>query len=267
MKNTLFARVFVGAMLVLSLVLATASCSNSVDTSNFSSVLDKVRSVSQGIDSYRWELGGFTNQTLPPAAMSKSTRAQMSGQGAYSSPDRLWEAQTITRVEQGSPYEDVFGFEIIQIGREVYDREIDQTQWEGKDEPPILKGVYFSPDHPMWLNFESLVEVEQLANENVRGIVCLHYKGKVDMNAYINTLDSPDSNFRQWMENMNTTLEVWIGADDYFIRKYVKNERNPYGMPTSESLSIPPGPEPRMTGVEVMEFYDCNEPIDIEPPL
>ncbi|GAG36797.1 unnamed protein product, partial [marine sediment metagenome] len=75
----------------------------------------------------------------------------------------------------------------------------------------------------------------------------------------------PDELHRQWLGYSDTTVELWIGEEDYLIRKYQADERNPY--PSMSELSPPAGSESRHVATEVAEFYDYNEPVDIEPPL
>ncbi|GAG05562.1 unnamed protein product, partial [marine sediment metagenome] len=230
------------------------------------------RSTSSKASSYRYQVTGITNVTTTHGLGEDwKTTMEWTEEGAYSSPHRLWTRHTVTATvaEGGWPEGDTHTSESVHIGSRCYQRTDGETHWTVDDDWGEAEGL-FGEGSSLLLNIDSLMDVERLPNETIRGIDCLHYRGKVDMDAYVDKLPDylyPDERYREWLGYSDTTVELWIGEDDYVIRKYQTDERNPYGMANTEELSTPAGPEARHVGTEVAEFYDYNEPVDIEPPL
>jgi hypothetical protein len=70
---------------------------------------------------------------------------------------------------------------------------------------------------------------------------------------------------REWWMLYDMTIELWIGKDDYLIRKYKYQGHNPYASPGQ--LLDPSEPQSSLTSTEIIEFYDYNQAIEIEPPI
>jgi hypothetical protein len=107
------------------------------------------------------------------------------------------------------------------------------------------------------MKFGTLVQV---VDETVNGALCLHYWGATDWNQLVDTkeasLNQADTQYEQKFaaleaERTNRThFEIWIGKDDYLIRKWQQEE-------VSSSLYR------SWTTL----YYDWNKPIVVEAPL
>jgi hypothetical protein len=191
-------------------------------------------------------------------------------EGAYSAPDMASMRRTVWIKEPGWPEHDVDVLETVYVGDKVYRRQVGDTGWRVEDTSPVDEGWLLATTNPIWAVFDSLTGVEQLPTENINGIECLHYRGRADMDAYIDKLSDIDfvsDMEEEWLRHMDKTVEIWIGQNDYLIRKYEVNERNPYSMPNAEALSTPAGSEFRYTSRGVTKFYDYNEAVQIEAPM
>jgi len=111
-----------------------------------------------------------------------------------------------------------------------------------------------------------LVNLEKLPGEEIDGVNCWHYRGKVDMYAYVDMLQKtaetkygqiPEhlEEMRRWRRN----FELWVEKDIYLIRQLKEEMRFTMFNPDM-------GEENLFTGSTTMRFYDFNKPISIEPP-
>ena len=189
------------------------------------------------------------------------------------SPDRSWwKLRTVTLGPDGEPvFESVI--EQIQIGNKCYWREAGEAWAVDEDEFRWT----FGEDSDFWLQLECLVDVKQLSDEKADGVNCLRYRGKVDMDEFVDKKpwpwreDDEEANKsiemqREFERHWDTTIELLIGEDDYLIREIREDKQNPYVGITHDEEG-PPGTEPGMTVTGVTEYYDYNEPIDIEAPI
>ena len=154
--------------------------------------------------------------------------------------------------------------EIIAIDGRGYSRDEDQPEW-----------TEFTPT---WMSrplddtlerFRFLVDLDRLIDENIRGVNCSHYRGKVDMDSYVEMRkkreEEQDGNISEEMlealEGMRRDEHVadfWIDDEDY-IRQWKTEGRSPV-------LYNATGQEQWVTGVGFTRYSDFNEPITIESP-
>ena len=118
-------------------------------------------------------------------------------------------------------------------------------------------------------SLNSLIDLEKLADEEIDGVNCYHFRGKADMDAVAKRAEDEMAKlgrelpgFEESLEMMRRTeitVDLFIGKDDYLIRRQESHTRRPYLDPdgtekwTSESMT--------------KRYYDFNAPIEIEPPL
>lgn len=125
---------------------------------------------------------------------------------------------------------------------------------------------------------DMLTDIKTMPDEMVGGVDCLHYAGKWDVEKQIAeteknfresfsqgpNADIPEeeiekiiADMREGMRLMQIDLELWIGKNDYMIRRMAMNQQ------------VPDGPDGNGTSTFQMniEFTSINEPIAIEPPL
>lgn len=113
---------------------------------------------------------------------------------------------------------------------------------------------------------DSLTDLEELPGENIDGVDCLRYWGRVDIDRMVDEwkaeLDPAQPGYEERLKvmerqrQMKTEVELWIGKDDYLIRQMKYEMQVP-----SEVVGQ------WDTSSSMMKYYDFNEPITIEPPL
>ncbi len=267
MKSGKLLIILLGSIFLLSFLLLVGSGTDSAPSpTDIEGVLKKARSTSSKASSYRYYLTGITNSTTTDPFGESTTTVEWSEEGAYVSPNSLWTRHTMKYVPVGWPEGDTHTSESVHIGSTCYQRKDGETHWTVDDDWGEVEGR-FGENSTLLLDIDSLTDLERLPNETIRGIDCLHYRGKVDMDAFVDKLPDylyPDERYREWLGYTDRTVELWIGEEDYLIRKYRGDERNPY--PSMSDLSSPPGSESRHVATEVTEFYDYDQPVEIEPP-
>ena len=251
----------------LCLVIPAMGSRKDID---FEGVLERMRFAYSQVHSYRYQSTGEQLWVEQPYNLIERSKTE----GAYSSPDRSWwRFESRDFDEEGEPIGISVEIEEIRIGNKRYSR-IDDRPWQLE----VVEFRWtFGEDSVFWLYLDCLVDVKQLSDEKADGVNCLHYKGKVDMDEYVNRKpwpwqeDDEEANRfielqREYERHMDTTIELLIGEDDYLIREYKVDLQNPY-LYVTQVEEGPPGSEPKMTVTSVDEFYDYNEPVEIEPPI
>jgi hypothetical protein len=108
-----------------------------------------------------------------------------------------------------------------------------------------------------------LIDLEQLPDEEIDNVQCLHYRGKIDMDAFVKREAKMGSQLPpellELMRRGSMEVELWVGKDDYLIRQMKRLDH----MPEWEAGTAD---EKWMRQSTVERFYDFNEPISIEPP-
>jgi len=151
--------------------------------------------------------------------------------------------------------------ETIVVGNKCYERDPDQPSWH------VCDGVWkLTPLKEELKILQYLVELEELPDEEVNGVDCLHCSARVDRDSYVEDQKaemSPEQlssvNFEQ-MGDWEMEVELWIARDSHLIRKLGIENRRPTQIEKSE------GKEKWVTDTGIKYFYDFNKPIDIELP-
>jgi len=151
--------------------------------------------------------------------------------------------------------------EFIIIGDKQYIRDSDpsRTTSVGVSSSSIL-----SKEDTLEL-LDILTDLEKLPDEKIDSTVCLHCRGRVDMERQIEEIkaglapsDPNDARLLEEVEqlrNVKIEVELWIGKDDYLIRQMEKDMQ----VPSEDTGQWD-------TSSAMWKFYDFNEPITIEPP-
>jgi|GEM_PF-2774276 len=265
----------------LWLVIPAMASRKGVD---FETVLERMRLAYSQVQSYRYQHAGEQVQYPEvvevdegpldePLYQPREDVMRLEVEGAYLSPDRSWwKHRTVVLGPDGEPVFELV-FEEIQVGNKRYWREPGEAWVVDEGEFPRRFGEHSD----FWLQLECLVDVKQLSDEKADGVNCLRYRGKVDMDAFVDKKpwpwleDDEEANksiemSREYQRHTDTTIELLIGEDDYLIREIREDLQNPYSC-VAQVEEGPPGTEPKMTVTGVTEFYDYNEPVEIEPPL
>lgn len=237
----------------LALILA-AGCGKAL-SGNPGDVVSKAHAATIEVSSYRVE------GTM--AYASETETVDGSFEVEYVAPDRI----RIKSSGGGGWSEAIF------IGDMAYSRDSDHPDWRSQD-GGFSVAVVLSPVAPQETLrlLQSLVDLQQLTDEEINGVNCLHYKGRVDVMALVDEqkarLDPSEPYYEQFLEALElqarseVDVELWIGEGDYLIRQE-KVDR--------QMLLISPGDsqdeEPSWAAdTSTMRFFDFNEPITIEAP-
>ena len=173
--------------------------------------------------------------------------------------------------------------EFINIGHKQYVRDSDRMQWrlcsmslhsEGGEvsEGPCLEIVEEIFQRP-----ELLIGLEKLPDEEIDGVQCIHYRGKLDVDSIIEEyearletqLDPSSPEYQKALkrleqqERWETVIELWIGKDDYLIRQ----KKSDTLMPAIEPGTGEAEEEKYYARGSLEKYYDFHEPIKIKPPV
>ena len=117
--------------------------------------------------------------------------------------------------------------------------------WRPNKAFTVSAGNLSSPD--LWDHLPT--KMEKLPDERIAGADCYHLRGEVDWERLAEQEEITAS------LNTTVTVVVWIGKDDYLVRQVNMNAQ------------IFESDGEVYTGSYTAEYYDFNEPIEIEPPL
>jgi len=160
--------------------------------------------------------------------------------------------------------------EVIIIGDKGYLRSSEKPQWcqlPGQyDDQSFTQATLISLEKELE-PLDWLVDLEKLPGEEIDGVACLHYRGKVDQDSYVDMLKKtverkygqiPEhlEEMRRWTMN----FELWVENDTHLIRQLKSELRFTIINPDT-------GEENLFTGSTTKQFYDFNQPIEIEPPV
>ncbi len=175
---------------------------------------------------------------------------------AYTAPDRYHMKKT-----SGGDLE-----EIITIGDEIYSREPEELGTNVQKAMAISLSRSTPSKENTVETLDSLTDLKELPEENIGGITCLHYRGRIDNESMVEEqkakLDPSESHYEERLKALEQQLqikvevELWIGRDDYLIRQMKQDMQ----IPSKDTGKLD-------TSSSVIKYYDFNEPITIEPPL
>ncbi|HEM62640.1 MAG TPA: hypothetical protein ENO24_10150 [Chloroflexi bacterium] len=109
-----------------------------------------------------------------------------------------------------------------------------------------------------------LIDLEQLPDEEIDSVQCLHYRGKIDMDAFVEKEKAEMGSqlapeLLELMRRGSMEVELSVGKDDYLIRQMKRLDH----MPEWEAGTAE---ERWMRQTTVIRLYDFHEPISIEAP-
>lgn len=209
---------------------------------NLREVTTKARIASSEAQSYRMK--GTTRYT------SDDETHEIVSEGEFSAPDCF-------RVKISS--DSGWWCEVIKIGDKEYVRTSDEAEWDGGKSDVMCVVL---PIAEVLEPLDSLINLEQLMDEHIGDVDCLHYRGKADIDSLVEKTGMGYQQTPEFLEVMHRTsidAELWVGKDDYLIRQMITTIRSP-------ESEVGTGGEKWTTQTTVMRYYDFNKPIAIEPP-
>ncbi len=233
--------------------------------SGYEDIIAKAYAATEKVDSYRMIGDGYTQQYF-------YSEDQWDHNGyselEYSTPESYHLTRYTIKLDTQS-----FLNELIVIG--------DQAYYKGKYIPPLSPSKIAEdvPTKEYTLELlNMLIDIEKMPDENIDGVACYHYRGTIDMEKmwemflpraeemikkYAQSMNLSDEDVAEWLKKaedynrqMEAFLELWIGKNDYLIRRTVY---------IAKPLSSENPHNPTYMGIA--KYYDFNEPITIEPPL
>ena len=178
----------------------------------------------------------------------------------YVSPDRT---HTTVTEESGTG-------ESIRIGQTEYSRSSDESRWRARQWPET-----FPPYNMAVMMVEmlgTLVELEQLADEKIDGVDCLHYRGSEDMQGRLDErkaeLDPSQPDYEDQLRLLEaqrqsqSIWEFWLGKEDFLVRRLDQH----YDVVFIADLGKETEREGHTTMAVTYTFYDFGQTIQIEPP-
>lgn len=186
--------------------------------------------------------------------------SQGSIEGEFSAPDCYHYKENLTGGQ---------GQEFIVIGDKqyVYNADVSPLTITGS-----IRGLFsiVSPETTFEI-MDGLTGVQQMPDETVEGVSCLHYQGTEDIekqiaeekrsiqeaNAKAGTQMSDEDLDRMFegMQVIKVEVELWIGKEDYLIRQLV------------QKTQIPGENQETVSSTINYSYFDFNQPVDIEPPV
>ena len=254
---------------LLLIVLTLAGCGDSGETT-IQQALERAQaaSTSEEISSFH-----FTLELIQAAEGMEETSSSVS-EGYLLFPDR---SRIFTPNSFGTGLS-----EVITIGRMMYRRDNEESQWsamESPDNPPGLAAWELSSYLDVFIS-AAVEEVMELPSESIDGVECWRFR--VDHNITLDSaleqleeatdLETIES-LRAWVESIRRAelaewAEVWIGKDDYLVRQSrnvqerTSDGEYEFGFP---NVVIPEGT--RFAITVTFTFSGFNEPVEIEAPI
>ncbi len=220
------AAVWVTPLLILTLAVGAIGCGPAEETTptgngTATEVIAEARVAMSEVQSYRVET--TVTYTVPDRGTHQGT-----SEWKFIFPDRHW---VRTNSDDGS-----WG-EYIASGDRQYIRSSDARYWqvlplESSDPGGRSTGVVVPVDDLAFL--EKLRDLEILADEEIDGVECFHYRGKLE----------------GYVPSGEGEVELWIGIEDYLIRKLKSVARYPETGPGGKDVSA--------TYTNLKEYHDFN---------
>jgi hypothetical protein len=115
-------------------------------------------------------------------------------------------------------------------------------------------------------SLDNLINIQTLPDEPIDGTQCFHYRGDYDIEKQISSIQKAnierglpplsDEELEQLRSHIGTTtIELWIGIDDYLLRQMRRYNQglDNNGQVQSSTLTL--------------KYYDFDQPITIEAPV
>lgn len=169
--------------------------------------------------------------------------------------------------------------EMVTIGRKVYTRPAGQTTWQVQTLPPFVPGSFADVPTP---DLESMLEqmrtagnVEQLPDEEVDGVLCLHYRWQVDFGRarqqLRQQLNAQDPEVKTWLETLDRMevqsqpgLDYWLGRQDNRVRQFRMHYVFSLPMPSGPAGGVLSSPYSMTITTRLSDF---DKPVYIQPPV
>lgn len=216
-------------------------------------IIAEAHAATMGLQSYR--MIGSTTSTFEGTTLESTFEME------FAAPNRYYGRTTI----DGELYE------FIVIGHKQYNREPDSSRLVISKIIVVVLGSPPSKEETLEL-LSLLTDLEQLPDEKIEGIDCLHYRGRIDMDQVLEEqkakVDRAQLGYQEMLRalklqpKMKIEIELWISKDDHLIRQMKRDMQIAVMEPVSGGVAQ----EKWDTVNSMVKYYDFNKPIEIEPP-
>jgi hypothetical protein len=227
---------------IVALLMSLVACTSGPDLR-----ATTTRAITSTLDAESWRVQGTARYS------ADGETQEWTWEGEFAAPDR-------SRVKITT--ETSTWCEATRIGEENYVRTSDMPEsgGAGSEMDCVIVGSMTEELEPLDL----LVDLERLPDEEIDNVQCLHYRGRMDMDALVHreqarTGSQLPSELWELMRRGSMEVELWVGKDDYLIRQMKRLDHMP-------ELEAGTAEERWIRQSTVQRFYDFNEPISIEPP-
>ncbi len=203
-------------------------------------VLARANEATSGLQSYRVSLYSEASGAQP---------IENSIEVAYASPDRF----------QGEVNFNGVMAEFISIEGKLYRHDNSGTGSEYQTFPAIPN----KQDIHDFLDW--LTDLEILPDVQIDGLDCLHLRGKMDLQRLVPQVSgSPngqsEAQMLERLKDIDTSIEIWIGKDDYLVRRLYQETRTPVKGPTGDITDW-------KESTSDQRYYDFNAQINVDAPV
>jgi len=226
---------------IASLMMPLAACSTGLD---LRATTTKARIAT--MEAQSWRVKGTASYTSEDEAL------ETTWEGEFAAPDR---SRVKITTETG------LWCEAIEIGEQSYVRTSDMPEWGSG-----VRGIacVLLPITEVLEPLDSLIDFQQLPDDEIDNVQCTHYRGKVDVDSLAQKEqaamgDRLPPEVLDLMRRGSMEVELWVGKDDYLIRQMRRTDH-------LLELKAGTGEEKWTTQSTIIRFYDFNEPIAIDPP-
>jgi hypothetical protein len=229
------------AACVVALIMPLAACTSGSDLR-----ATTTRAITSTLDAESWREQGTSSYS------ADGETQETTWEGEVAAPDR---SRVKITTETGT------WCEATRIGEQTYVRASDMPE-SGAAVREVA--CVMLPITEVLEPLDLLIDLEQLPDEKIDNVQCLHYRGRMDMDAFVQREEAGTGSqlppeLWELMRRGSMEVELWVGKDDYLIRQMKRLDHMPeWEAGTAEASWI------RQT--TVIRFYDFNEPISIEPP-
>ena len=250
MRKQKYQRILLMVLAYLLLILPIGCIRSHPD---FEDVITQSETASNQLNSYSVEMTVIFTEN----GQENHSRIHME----FVSPDSL---HTVTEGDTGVS-------ESIIIGRTEYLLNEGSDGWQIRQWPetyPLHNVIVATVE-----SLGSLIELVDMADEEIDGVECYHYKGNVDWEAKIEEqkagLDPSQPDYEEQLEAIEqlgrweSYSEFWIGKNDYFVRQLKQHQEGIFIRDAGEETEK----EEHYSTTATYRFYDFNKSINIESPI
>ncbi|MFC1925087.1 hypothetical protein ACFLW2_00135 [Chloroflexota bacterium] len=270
-------------VLVVAMIIGAGSVVLLGPTSSWEGVSDKAYAATMGVESFHFE--SSTSDTIWHEGMQVYENPDMQWimAGDFLAPDRMkWTQWTKDGQKLG---------EVRIIGDKKYEWNSETGEWvlwpwnPGVEGDTVQELAGYAQPVSIAEMLKEIKDVEELPDEVIDGVNCLHYRGKWDVlkdmreemeketdpaikASLQKQLELNEQNHERW--GTTFTMEFWIGEGDYLVRQQrlitsSKGTPDEFGLNYND-IQVPADAIVTKSMTSTVKFSRFDEPVEIEAP-